>query len=194
MLYIFTIPIYLYNYPNFKKWILLELPINIYVYIVTEDFKAWYKNGKYHCEDGPAYISANGKYKAWWLNGELHRDKLQPAVINGDLKMWWINGKLHREDGPAVINGKKEEWRINGKLHREDGPAVINEKKEEWRINNILRNEEWVKKYLKIKNKHMIDGVIVSDYWKIREVILRWRYNPALKCVWNRLIKEYNAI
>jgi hypothetical protein len=40
----------------------------------------------------------------------------------------------------------------------------------------------------------MIDGVIVSDYWKIREIILRWRYNPNLKCVKNRLLKEFELL
>jgi hypothetical protein len=132
-----------------------------------------YKNekGEYHCIDGPAYINTDGIYKEWR-----------------------INGKLHREDGPAIIDSDCKEWYINGKKHREDGPAYISSNCKEWYINGIIRNKEWVEKYLKIKNNHMILGVIVSDYWKIREIILRWRYNPNLRCVKNRLIREFNQI
>jgi hypothetical protein len=173
-----------------------------------ENYEFWYINGKLHREDGPAYI--NGYKKIWYINGKRHCED-GPAFIYRDLKAWYINDKRHREDGPAFIFRDRKEWWIHGKLHREDGPAVINGdlkdwwyiielnikiKKdcELWWINNIERNEEWVKKYLKIKNKHMIAGIGVSDYWKIREVILRWRYNPALKCVKNRLKREFNSL
>ena len=30
----------------------------------------WYRNGKAHCEHGPAKQYANGE-KSWWLNGEI---------------------------------------------------------------------------------------------------------------------------
>jgi hypothetical protein len=79
-------------------------------------------------------------------------------------------------------------------MHREDGPAVINGYRKVWYINDIQRDKKWVEKYLKIRKKHLLLGVMVSDYWKIREIILRWRYNPNLKCVQNRLIKDYNSL
>ena len=63
--------------------------------------KYWYKNGKYHREDGPAL-----------------------ELVNGD-KYWCKEGKIHREDGPAIeyAIGNKE-WYKEGIRHRENGPAV----------------------------------------------------------------------
>ena len=54
----------------------------------------WYLNGKWHSEDGPAVIWADGT-KRWYLNGKRHRED-GPAVIkaNGD-EEWWINGIQH---------------------------------------------------------------------------------------------------
>jgi hypothetical protein len=48
----------------------------------------WYKEGKFHREDGPAIE---------FVDGENH---------------WYKEGKLHREDGPAVEypDGTKEWW------------------------------------------------------------------------------------
>jgi hypothetical protein len=149
------------------------------------------EKGEYHCEYGPAYNVGN--YEIWYIHGEMHRED-GPAFIDGDKKAWYINGKLHRKDGPAFINSQWKSWYINGERHREDGPAHISKNYKEWYINDIRKDKEWVKKYLKIKNMHMIAGVIVSNYWKIREIILRWRYNPNLKCVKNRLLKEFNSI
>jgi large subunit ribosomal protein L20 len=55
--------------------------------------KYWYKEGKYHREDGPAVEWANGN------------------------KEWWFEGELHRLDGPAFEhpNGTKE-WLIEAKV------------------------------------------------------------------------------
>ena len=55
--------------------------------------KSWYKNGKYHREDGPACEYANGD------------------------KFWYKSGKQHREDGPAVElnNGTYFEYWLDGK-------------------------------------------------------------------------------
>jgi len=48
----------------------------------------YFKNGKYHRENGPAII---------WPNGD---------------KEWYLNGRCHREDGPADIfsDGTKNYW------------------------------------------------------------------------------------
>jgi hypothetical protein len=76
--------------------------------------KAWFLNGKFHREDGPAVEDSDGD-KGWYLNGKLHRED-GPAIerINGD-KFWYLNGKRHREDGPAreYSNGGKY-WYLNG--------------------------------------------------------------------------------
>src|ERR1700691_5145576 len=62
----------------------------------------YYLNGKYHREDGPAFI---------WKDGTM---------------FYYLNGKYHREDGPAFIwKDGTIKYFINGKRHREDGPAVI---------------------------------------------------------------------
>jgi hypothetical protein len=116
-----------------------------------DDCFLWYKDDKLHRDDGPAYYSKINKNKEWYKNG-----------------------KKHREDGPAIIKGNYKVWLINGELHREDGPAIINGDYKTWYINDIIRNKDWVEKYLKIRKKHLLLGIIVSDKWKIREIILRW--------------------
>jgi hypothetical protein len=62
------------------------------LHITDDGTKAWYLNGNYHREGGPAIESAYGN-KAWYLNGKPHRED-GPAVeyANGD-KAWWLNGK-----------------------------------------------------------------------------------------------------
>lgn len=80
-----------------------------------ENHKAWYLNGDYHRENGPAIIYDDGS-KFWYLNGEPHRED-GPAIEYFDgSKYWYLNGQRHREDGPAVErpNGAVEYW-LNGK-------------------------------------------------------------------------------
>jgi hypothetical protein len=58
--------------------------------------KRWYKEGRFHREDGPAIEYANGD-KSWHKNGELHRED-GPAVItkDGD-RLFYLKGKkTHR--------------------------------------------------------------------------------------------------
>ena len=59
--------------------------------------KIWYKNNKFHREDGPAFEFTNG------------------------IKYWYLYGKRHRIDGPAAeyTNGKKE-WFLNGNKYSEE--------------------------------------------------------------------------
>jgi hypothetical protein len=50
-------------------------------------------SGRYHREDGPAYIHATGT-KEWWINAKKHRLD-GPAVEKPDgTKEWWLNGQL----------------------------------------------------------------------------------------------------
>jgi hypothetical protein len=85
--------------------------------------KVWYRNGKYHREDGPAVEDAYGS-KYWWLNGQYHREDGPAREWADGEKEWWLNGQRHRVDGPAYEdpNGTKQWW-LNGKQHRVDGPA-----------------------------------------------------------------------
>ncbi|MFM1755407.1 MAG: hypothetical protein RL621_311 [Bacteroidota bacterium] len=50
------------------------------------------KGGKYHREDGPAFIRNDG-YQAWWFENKLHNLN-GPAVIYPDgYEEYWIYGK-----------------------------------------------------------------------------------------------------
>lgn len=61
------------------------------LYIDSTGNRRWFKNGKLHREDGPAYISRDGR------------------------QCWYHHGVLHREDGPAIITQNNENiWYING--------------------------------------------------------------------------------
>jgi hypothetical protein len=52
----------------------------------------YYKNGKWHREDGPAIIYFDG-YQEWCLEGKLHNLN-GPAIIYSDgREEYWINGK-----------------------------------------------------------------------------------------------------
>jgi hypothetical protein len=75
----------------------------------------WYKNGKYHREDGPAIEYENG-VKYWFINDFLHREDGPAIEYSNGTKKWFKNGERHREDGPAIewFNGDKEWW-INGR-------------------------------------------------------------------------------
>ena len=55
---------------------------------------AYYLNGKFHREDGPAIEFASGR-KDWYLNGKRHRtDGPAVAYANGD-KWWYLNGNFY---------------------------------------------------------------------------------------------------
>ena len=98
-------------------------------YNSPDSLEYWIVKGKFHREDGPAYI----KY-----------DK----GLAYDIR-WYINGNYHRENGPAKVLYDPdtellitEEWYKNGLLHRYDGPALIYYKNGEkalirWYINDI---------------------------------------------------------
>ena len=91
---------------------------------------AYYLNGEYHREDGPAIEYANGT-KEWFLNGKQNRTN-GPAVEFADGgKKWYLNDKYHREDGPAVelASGYKA-WYLNGKYYG---------------CNDYYTNESWIR-------------------------------------------------
>ncbi len=90
------------------------------------------KDGKWHRDDGPAVIRADGTQE-WYQHGYLHRDG-EPAVIRPDgAQEWRQNDNLHRDDGPAWIGPDgSQEWWQNGQRHRDDGPAVIEADGTQW--------------------------------------------------------------
>ena len=58
--------------------------------------KFWYKDGKFHRDDGPAIEYANGN-KYWYKDGLRHRDD-GPAVEYADgTKYWYIYGNEYSE-------------------------------------------------------------------------------------------------
>jgi hypothetical protein len=76
-----------------------------------EDTKR-YRNGKLHCEDGPAVERADGS-KQWYRHGLVHREDGPALELKDGTKAWFRDGQLHREDGPAIVwsNGEKRWWR-----------------------------------------------------------------------------------
>ena len=54
--------------------------------------KAWYLNGKFHREDGPAVEHANGN-KYWCLDGKLHRTDGPAVEYANGFKYWFLDGK-----------------------------------------------------------------------------------------------------
>lgn len=82
--------------------------------ILSDKNIIWYKNDKYHREDGPAVIYCNFAGEEWYYEGILHRVD-GPAISLGSQKRWYLNGKLHRKDGPAIeYNGEAMGWYYNG--------------------------------------------------------------------------------
>lgn len=105
--------------------------------------KCWYKDGKFHREDGPAMLFKNKQRQSeYYINGVFQKygdfpakkkkktrqentlansigypDKYFTGVFEWDgRKEWHKDGNFHREDGPAYIgkDGYKEWW-LDGK-------------------------------------------------------------------------------
>ncbi len=75
---------------------------------------SWYKNGKYHREDGPALEWQYGKHKEWYVDGVLHRED-GPAIeqLAGNNE-WWIHGVQYTED---EFNAYLDKKKLNRSLH-----------------------------------------------------------------------------
>jgi hypothetical protein len=57
-----------------------------------DGFKAWYRDGQLHRDDGPAIEHQDG-YKAWYRDGQLHRDD-GPAIEHPNgYKEWYRDGQ-----------------------------------------------------------------------------------------------------
>ena len=60
------------------------------------DKKEWYKEGKYHREDGPAIEHENGS-KEWWFEDKIHRIDGPAVEYSDETKGWWIDGIHYAE-------------------------------------------------------------------------------------------------
>jgi hypothetical protein len=116
------------------------IPVNFTGIVEFPDgTKKWYKEGKYHREDGPAVEFLDGS-KEWYREGKHHRLD-GPAIEHKDgTKYWYKEGKYHREDGPAIeFRDGTKFWHKEGKFHRLDGPAIeCSEERKEWYIENDI--------------------------------------------------------
>ena len=51
----------------------------------------YFKNNKWHREDGPAWITSNN-FKSWWFEGKLHNLNGPARIWPDGTKQYWING------------------------------------------------------------------------------------------------------
>ncbi len=105
--------------------------MNKFEHIIDEDgVERYFKDGKYHREDGPAIKYPNGTGD-WYLNGELHRVD-GPAVKWSDgSEFWYLNGKPHRVDGPAMkwANGTEKYYLNDVEYSKEEFNRIQGNKK-----------------------------------------------------------------
>lgn len=111
-----------------------------------------YRDGKLHCDDGPA-IEGPG-IKIYANDGEFHRED-GPAYITDNSVTYYRRGKLHRKDGPAIVikNPYYEAWYRDGVLHRTDGPAQIVGNIESYHLNGKRVKERVFKQMVENMNK-----------------------------------------
>ena len=134
-------------------------------YVDGADAEWWEVDGKFHREDGPAWISKVNGSKQWYRHGQIHRDG-GPACESPDGETsWWQNHQFHREDGPALFkpDGVRQ-WFFRGKCHREDGPALYVEGKEDqgdWYLHGRkLDGAEIEAQKMRIEGKRMAKALV----------------------------------
>lgn len=151
----------------------------------------WFKNGKLHRLEGPAYIDyRDGKIrdKFFFIDdqkwSEEHFNLLAPmklAVKNNTPDVdscelggvyFTKNGEYHREGGPAVFNSGFH-WYKEGKQHRLDGPASIwLDGREDYYLNGEkLSKEEFENRkqqtdLLKLVDK-LVKGSLKSEFFTL---------------------------
>jgi hypothetical protein len=64
----------------------------------------YYKNNKFHREDGPAVEFSNGS-RYWYINGIRHRDDGPAIELSDGYKEYWLNGEYYKN-----INSD-EQWK-----------------------------------------------------------------------------------
>jgi hypothetical protein len=76
--------------------------------------KRWFKDGKYHREDGPAVEYADGS-KDWYKNGNLHREDGPAVEYPGGKKYWFLKDKQYCQinlNDNIVLDHYKGEYTI----------------------------------------------------------------------------------
>ena len=91
----------------------------VYIFNFPDGSKTWWKDGKFHREDGPAIIHPDGS-EWWYQNDKKHRLDGPAYIDSAGYQYWYLNDELHREDGPAVIypNGGEEWWQNGRELNQ----------------------------------------------------------------------------
>ena len=99
----------------------------------------WFKDSKYHRDDGPGFIiwHCNGKiqYEVWFFDGKPHRID-GPADIEWDTKGnqvyedWWIDG--NRLNGTELEEYKV--WLYNHNLYNKFYHMWVDEEKVLWKL------------------------------------------------------------
>lgn len=110
----------------------------------------WYKNDKYHREDGPALEWSNLTTE-WYVDGIRHREG-GPAYQSIDGKIrWYRYGDYHCEEGPAYENpdGTKY-WFLNGIQVTEEEVRQLQDKKKLNSTLSIKLKEKKIEKRSKI--------------------------------------------
>ena len=78
------------------------------LHINESGIKYWYKEGKFHREDGPAVIYANGIH-IWYKENKVHRDA-GPAIIWPDgAQRWFKNGEEYEPTAHELMVWKMKE-------------------------------------------------------------------------------------
>lgn len=141
--------------------------------ICTDGSRLWYKHGKLHRDELPAFIERNTLYTddnddeltaEWYLDGVLHRNRDLPAVIKHRLlnlggnrqdRYWkleyWLHGRKHRGDNkPAVqtSHGLSEWWICGAKIKTNDTNPILSRE-----IDDIA-NEYFARKYPNLVREH----------------------------------------
>jgi hypothetical protein len=83
-----------------------------------------------------AYTVKHRDHQAWYLDGDYHREDGPAYLGNSGLQSWWLYGKRHRIDGPALIRSKdhkrpslpNQEWWYHG----QKSPATNQQEFDSW--------------------------------------------------------------
>lgn len=109
------------------------------LYVLEDGSHWWSKDGKFHREDGPAWISPDGT-EEYWLDAIIYsKDKFNEKIFQTRLQKlkesweknwiyldWSFIADFHYENNILVVKYKNNDqfWIMNGELHCENGPAV----------------------------------------------------------------------
>lgn len=145
-----------------------------------------YKNGKLHCESGPARI-LDGCIGEYWLDGKRYSKNTMASNDSYDLEllkrnpMWkdsiiiWdkiIDFKLENNKLWIKYNNDVAWFMENGKLHKEDGSAIVSsDVKENYYLEGIYYSKqnydlELIKRKEKSEQEQLIQSLKNDPIWK----------------------------